>query len=493
MMTNNPKIYEINTRVWLRQFDTPEHKATLDDIPLSYWDSLREKGIDYVWLMGIWKTCESTIEKYCFEDGLVKEYSKALKDWKRDDVIGSPYSIDVYDVNPKLGNFKSLHKIRTELNKRNMKLILDFIPNHFSCESTLIKTNPDLFLTTTEKYFKEDPHTFFKPDVEKSSVFAHGRDPFYPAWQDTVQVNYFSIKAREFMIKTLINLTKFCDGVRCDMAMLSLNNIFKNTWGGVLANNGYNTPRDEFWKLAIEIVKNTCSNFLFIAEAYWDLEYELQQQGFDYTYDKKLTDRLKVGYVPEIKDHLQAQKDYQLKSVRFLENHDEERAAKIFGREKSMAAAVIAGTIMGMRFYNDGQFEGKRTKLPVQLEREPKEQLCITLKNFYDKFLEVTNRDVFKHGNWNMLKPLASSEKNTTFNNILAWTWSYANEKRLVVINYADTVSTCWLKLDVRGYPEEFTLIDLLADKVYHRSAEEVHSTGLYIELRNYNSHIFAY
>jgi len=491
-MITNPNLYEINTRVWLRQFDTPEKRAELDDIPTSYWDELKNKGIDYVWLMGIWKTNESTIEKYCFEEGLVKEYSKALKDWKREDVIGSPYSIDVYDVNPKLGNLKSIYKIRTELNKRKMKLILDFVPNHFSAHSSLIKQNPSLFLSTTENYFKEDPHTFFKPEND-NHVFAHGRDPFYPAWQDTVQVNYFSIKAREFMIKTLINLTKFCDGVRCDMAMLALNNVFKNTWGGVLANNGYETPKDEFWKLAIEIVKNTCSNFIFIAEAYWNLEYELQQQGFNYTYDKKLTDRLKAGYVTEIKDHLQAHKDYQLKSIRFLENHDEERAAKIFGKEKSQAAAVIAGTVTGMHFYNDGQFEGKRIKLPVQLGREPKEQVCITLKNFYDKFLDITNREVFKCGEWEMLKPIPSSEKNVTYNNILAWTWKYLNEKRLVVVNYEDTISTCWLKLDVRGYPEEFTLIDLLTDKVYYRSAEEVHTVGLYIELRNYNSHIFAY
>ena len=492
-MINNPSLYEINTRVWIRQFDTTEKQAAFDDIPLSYWDDLKSKGIDYVWLMGIWKTDESTIEQYNFDEGLVKEYSKALKDWKREDVIGSPYSIDVYDVNPKLGNLKSLYKIRTELNKRKMKLILDFVPNHFSSHSSLIKTNPDLFLSTTENYFKEDPHTFFKPDKNDSHVFAHGRDPFYPAWQDTAQVNYFSIKAREFMIKTLINLTKFCDGVRCDMAMLSLNNVFKNTWGGVLAKNGYETPKDEFWKLAIEIVKNTCSNFIFIAEAYWDLEYELQQHGFDFTYDKKLTDRLKVGYVPEIRDHLTAQKDYQRKSIRFLENHDEERAAKILGKEKSQAAAVIAGTVTGMHFYYDGQFEGKKTKLPVQLGREPKEQICPSLKLFYDRFLDITNRDVFKHGEWNMLKPIPSSDKNTTYNNILAWTWTYANEKRLIVINYADTISTCWLKLDVRGYPEEFTLIDLLTDKIYDRSAEEVHSTGLYIELRNYNSHIFAY
>ena len=41
----------------------------------------------------------------------------------------------------------------------------------------------------------------------------------------------------------------------------------------------------------IPAVKGRHREFQFIAEAYWDLEWELQQQSFDFSYDKKLSFR----------------------------------------------------------------------------------------------------------------------------------------------------------------------------------------------------------
>ncbi len=492
-MKYNPSIYEINTRVWLTRFNAGDKKATLDDIPASYWDELKEKGIDYVWLMGVWKINEETIEKYCFEEGLVKSYSKSLRDWKKEDVIGSPYSIDIYDVNPNLGSLKSIHEIRKELNKRNMKLILDYVPNHFSAESSLIKNQPDLFLKVSKERFQEDNHTYFKPDEDIENYFAHGRDPFFPAWQDTIQVNYFSVVAREFMIKVLINLTKFCDGVRCDMAMLSLNNVFRNTWGNLVNQNGSGIVKDEFWKSAIELVKNVCPHFIFIAEAYWDLEWELQQQGFDFTYDKKLTDRLKSGFVPEIHDHLQASENYQFKSIRFIENHDEARAASKLGIDRSLAAAVIISTIKGMRFYHDGQFEGRKMKLPVQLGREPNEKINGYVKSFYEKLLNITNKDIFKKGEWQLFEALPASDDDDTYVNILCWKWDYKNENRLVIVNYSNMLSSCRLMFELKGYPEKINLRDELNDDTYLRSTNEIATEGLFIQLKNYRSHIFSY
>lgn len=492
-MLYNQSLYEINTRVWLRRFDQGIIKSTLNDVPNSYWDDLAKKGIDYIWLMGIWKTCNSVIDRYCFEEGLKKSYDRALKGWKPEDVIGSPYAIDVYEINLQLGNRKSLLELKSRLNKRGMKLILDFVPNHFSADSRLIKTNPGIFISVDKELFKRDMHTFYQPNQNEQKYFAHGRDPFFPAWQDTIQVNIFSKEARKFLIDTLLALTKICDGVRCDMSMLLLNNVFNNTWGGVLGKNGFDKHESEFWTEAISEVKNERADFLFIAEAYWDLEYDLQQTGFDFTYDKKLTDRLKYAPVKEINDHLLADNDYQKKSLRFIENHDEERATAIFGKEKSKAAAVIISTIQGLRFYHDGQFEGKKIKLPVQLGREPEEQPNAGLKNFYNKLLTIVSHEIFNKGKWTLLEPEPSLDSNTTFINILAWTWSFKDEKRLVVVNYSETISTCRIKLDVRGYQEDFSIKDLLNDQSYMRSAEEVYNSGLYIELKSFQSHIFTF
>jgi glycosidase len=492
-MNFNSSIYEINTRLWLRRFDEKDKISFLKDVPKSFWDNLVKKGIDYVWLMGIWKTCDSTIEKYCFEENLVINYKRSLKDWTNKDVIGSPFAIDVYDINPKIGDRKTLLQLKSFLNKKGIRLILDFVPNHFSSDSSLIKSLPGLFLQVDKEFYERDPHTFYKPIHDEEKYFAHGRDPFFPAWQDTIQVNYFTSTARKYLMEVLIELTKVCDGVRCDMSMLMLNNVFKNTWGGLNSKNKINLPAIEFWKEAVSKVKKARKDFLFIAEAYWDLEWELQQLGFDYTYDKKLTDRLKSSSAKDIYEHLQAEEEYQTHSLRFIENHDEERAVSTFGKEKSKAAAIVISTIQGLRFYFDGQLEGKKIKLPVQLGREPDEPINNDIQEFYEKLFSIVAKDVFKKGKWNLLTPISSWPGNNTQENILTWMWTYKNDKRLIVINYSDKISTCRIKLDVRGYDENFVLIDLLNNKSYVRSTEEVYHSGLYIELKPYHAHIFGY
>src|SRR4030043_1926615 len=141
---NFPTIYEINTRVWLRRFNEGDRRAKLSDIPTTYWDNLAEKGIDYIWLMGVWRVNETAVKKYCFDESLVTKYKSALDDWKENDVIGSPFAIDCYEINQNLGTVEDLLRIKNEMNLRKIKLILDFIPNHLSAESRLIKKNPEI-------------------------------------------------------------------------------------------------------------------------------------------------------------------------------------------------------------------------------------------------------------------------------------------------------------------------------------------------------------
>ncbi|MEJ5351440.1 MAG: alpha-amylase family glycosyl hydrolase [Melioribacteraceae bacterium] len=489
-MTINPSIYEINTRVFIKRFG---NETKLKDIPKNYWDYFIQKKFDYIWLMGLWKTCKSTINKYCFEDYLIQNYKRALKDWKTEDVIGSPYSIDVYEVNPDIGNFEMLLELKTFLNKNNIGLILDFVPNHFSADSQLIKTNPSFFLSVDRDTFERDSNTFYKPFDDEEKYYAHGRDPFFPAWQDTIQVNYFSKDVRKYFKEVLTNLTKYCDGVRCDMAMLGLNNVFKNTWAGVIDRCENELITTEFWSEIISEVKKVRIDFIFIGEVYWNLEKDLQELGFDFTYDKSLLDIFKAGNAFNIYEHLKLDEEYQKKLVRFIENHDEERAVVSLGKEKSKAAAIVISTIPGMHLYYDGQFEGRKVKLPVQLGREPEEFVQKDLKEFYNNLLNITSNEIFKNGTWKLLDVLPSWEGNHTFTNILAWQWELKSQRCLVAVNYADTISSCRIKLDVRNYPETFEIKDLLNNQTYYRLAEEVYHIGLYVELRPYQAHIFFY
>ena len=442
--------------------------------------------------MGIWKTCSSTINKYCFEPELLASYNRSLKDWSKSDVIGSPYSIDEYVINPTLGSWDELNELKKQLNSKGIKLFVDFVSNHLSADSKYIQTNPEIFLKADEDFFQGDSFTFFKPENDPQNVYAHGRDPFFPAWTDTIQINFFSSDARKFMTDILLKLTDVCDGVRCDMAMLPLNNVFQNTWLGVLNKFGYSRPDTEFWKDAISVVKRKNPEFIFLGEAYWDLEWNLQQLGFDFTYDKRLTERLAANDLTGVRAHLQAEKSFQLKSVRFLENHDEQRAVTKFGKNRSLAAATVISTIQGMKFYFDGQFEGKKNKLAIQLGREPDEKICSGIIEYYDKLLAITKAEIFQKGEWNMMQPISIGYNNTSYENFFAWQWIFENERRIIVINYSYSTSQCRLKLDIKHDKNKIILVDLLTDEIYERWIDEVNNFGLYIELKGHQSHIFS-
>ncbi|MCS7053836.1 MAG: alpha-amylase family glycosyl hydrolase [Ignavibacterium sp.] len=489
MIYNNPRILEINTRVWLRK----KNLTSIKEIPDSQIEEWKDLGFDYIWFMGIWKINKDIVSKYCFEPGLVATYNEALKDWKKEDVIGSPYAISEYTVNPEIGTEEDLLNLKQRLNSAGIKLIVDFVSNHFSIGSELLKTNKDLFVPADEYFYKNDPLTYFQSPYDPKEYYAHGRDPLFLAWQDTVQINYFNPNARKFMIDILNKITSLADGVRCDMAMLTLNNIFYNTWIGPLRKYGFEKPEKEFWYEAIASVKIKRPDFVFIAEAYWNLEWQLQLLGFDFTYDKTLLDRLVHNEIQGVKYHLKADEDFQKKSVRFIENHDELRAAANFGKDRSMAAAVVISTIRGMIFYHDGQFEGKKIKLPVQLRREQFEKIDERIQNFYYKLLRITKAQIFRLGSWEQLEPTSVHEKDNTFENIFVWQWIYKNDSRLVAINFSPSTARCRVKFKVPQDKMILNLYDELNSVSYERSVQEINEEGLFIELKAFSSHIFAF
>ena len=230
------------------------------------------------------------------------------------------------------------------------------------------------------------------------TVFALGRDPFFPAWPDVLQLNAFHPGLRQAVIETLSEIAGQCDGVRCDMAMLLLNPIFERTWG----TRAGPRPADDYWASVIPAIKERHPGFKFIAEAYWDLEWELQQQGFDHCYDKKLYDRMEHGDAENVRLHLLADRAYQDGMVRFIENHDEPRAAAAFPPGKARAAAVAVLTLPGARLLHEGQLEGRKVRLPVFLGRRPEERRDDNLHSFYVRLLGVVARDAFHDGEWRL-------------------------------------------------------------------------------------------
>lgn len=319
--------------------------------------------------------------------------SRALPDFTPQDNVGSPYCVRRYVVDQRMGGPDGLATARAALAKRGMRLILDFVPNHVAPDHPWAGEHPEYFVRGDAQDVQSDPASFMEVD---GSVFACGRDPFFPAWPDVLQLNAFDPGLRQAVVATVMDIAAQCDGIRCDMAMLMLGGIFERTWG----QRAGAKPSDDYWRALIPAIKAKWPEFLFMAEAYWDLEWELQQQGFDACYDKKLYDRMEHEGVESVRGHLLADLAYQKGMVRFIENHDEPRAAEAFPDDKGKAAAVAIMTLPGFRLLHEGQFEGRRTRLPVFLARRPEEPADQDLADFYGLLLRETSRDAFRNGHW---------------------------------------------------------------------------------------------
>ncbi|MEW6658061.1 MAG: hypothetical protein AB1424_05340 [Thermodesulfobacteriota bacterium] len=238
-------------------------------------------------------------------------------------------------------------------------------------------------------------------------------------------------------------------------------------------------------------VKAKYPEFLFIAEAYWDREWELQQQGFDYCYDKRLYDRLRQGAADAIKKHLLADLGYQERLVRFLENHDEPRAAAAFADRQARAAAVTCATLPGARLFHEGQFEGRRVRLPVFLNRRPDEPVDADLQNFYSTLPAATAQPVFKEGAWRLLEPYDWPD-NRSYLNLAAWTWRLGEERRLVIVNLSGHRSQAQVPLPWEDLPgHAWQLTDAFTGEIYERDGQELRHPGLFVDLEGWQFHFF--
>ena len=481
-----PSLYQLNTRAWLRQRGAALGRAaTLDDIAeadLTRWAGL---GMDYVWCLGVWRTGSVGREIARAIPELRQAYREALPDLAETDICGSCFSIAEYAVSAELGGLPALQRLRERMRAHGLRLILDFVPNHTARDHPWVNAHPEFYVQGIEADLAARPGRFCRIETSAGPrVFAHGRDPYFPPWTDTLQLNYGAPELQAAIRAELTRIADCCDGVRCDMAMLLLPEIFQRTWGIAMP---------PFWPTAIEAARATHPEFVFLAEVYWDLEWSLQQQGFDFTYDKRLYDRLRQHQAGPVRDHFRAALGFQQKLVRFLENHDEPRAAATYPPEVHKAAAVLAYAAPGLRFFHDGQLEGRRVRTPVQLCRAPVEPPDPSLQAFYQALLAALRRPALRTGEWWLLMCRPAQNGNASADNFIAFAWEGAGGERLLVaVNYADGQSQCYVPLPFDDLDDgTIRLTDLMSDARYDRGAYSLHSPGLYLDLPAWGHHVF--
>ncbi len=427
---SHPRIFELNTRPWLKELSMQLHeRITLKNIPDHLIDS-EFKYFDAIWLMGVWKRSVKSQQIARTHQGLQREYLQVLPDYTDSDVLGSPYAIAEYSIDPHIGGIDGLRSFRQKLQNQNKCLILDFVPNHVALDHPWVANHPDYFVQGTPHALSRDPKTFF---TQHNTIFAHGKDPYFDAWTDTVQINPFSPTLRQEIKNFFGFLGENCDGVRCDMAMLVENEVFLRTWNDLAGKPLEKT----YWKEIIEFTKGKFPNFKFFAEVYWDMEWDLQQQGFDFCYDKRLYDRLKTSTPESVRAHLTASWEYQSKLVRFIENHDEQRAYHAFPQKIYQSIACLICTLPGAHLIHYGQMRGFQRRLPVQLNRYPKETPNIELTSFYSNLYHFLGPQFGNKGNWKLLDTM-DVYQNTPNSQIICHLWHYSEKFLLTLCNLTD-------------------------------------------------------
>lgn len=488
MRPRYPSLYQINTRVRLSELSAELGRpATLDDISDSELDSLRQTGFDLVWFLGVWQTGPAGRKVSLSNPEWLAEYRHVLPDFRESDVSGSCFAVREYRVHSDFGGDAALDRLRQRLRQRGLRLMLDFVPNHTAPDHPWATEHVEYYVAGTAAQLAAQPQNYTRvrsgnPGTER--ILAYGRDPYFAGWPDTLQLNYGNPQFEDAMLQQLESIASRCDGVRCDMAMLVLPEIFERTWGIKAA---------PFWPRATSAVHRMYPEFIFLAEVYWDLEWTLQQNGFDYTYDKRLYDRLREQHARPVREHLLAGLDYQDKLARFLENHDEPRAAATFPFDVHRAAAIITFLTPGLRFFHQGQFQGKRVKIPTHLGRGPKEPVDTKVAEFYSLLLPRLKETIFREGEWRLLECRPAWEGNQSWDAFIAFAWTGPDrERRLIAVNYSDHYSQCYVSLPWQDLPgRTWGLRDQMSPAAYDRDGQDLAARGVYLDIAPWAYHVF--
>jgi len=482
----HPHLYEINTWVWLEQLSaTLGRTVKLGDLPDAEWDALAKRGFDVVWLMGVWQRSPESRRLTLEDPANFQRYDMALPGWQLDDVIGSPYAVAGYVPDARMGGWDGLDRARQKLRDRGIALFLDFVGNHTAHDHPWVREHPEYYVQGTKQDFERDPGSFRLVETPKGSFFiALARDPYFPAWKDVAQLNHFSPQMRAAQLADLRTIAGHCDGVRCDMAMLHLRDIFGGIWGRFLGNTP--PPATEFWTDA----HATVPQLILLAEAYWGTGQRLLELGFSFVYDKDFYDAVRDIRIDEVRSRLAAPVELQSHFTRFLENHDEPRSADVFGTQRLPSAGTLMGTVPGMRFYYQGELEGCIPHLPITLRSPanvPPDEFCLEL---YEKILEISKDDAFHHGQFRLLAIWPEGDQ--TSPNLVTYEWRSKASWKVAVVNLTGQASQGRIPFDGSVEADkDYIFYDELHDVRYPRKGEELRARGLFVRLEGFQSHLF--
>lgn len=454
-----PSILALNTRPWLAEFGRHAGRPVgLADVPGGAWDDLADCGFDGVRLVGVWERspCSALIARET--PSVAASARRLLPGFQPGDLVGSPFSVRRYEVDERLGGAPALAAARQQLARRGVRLVLDYVADQTALDHPWVFDHPDRFLRGGLEELRRSPGRFFEAG---GCAIAHARDDGGALCPDGAQLDVVSAAVRGASVETLAQIACRCDGV----------------WVAGAAR----VAHGEFWAEVLPAVRGRAQGAWFAAEGCGDLAWHLVGQGFDFCFDDRLFQRLQTGDAPAVGLHLLADPSFQDRLVRRGGNAHEERAA-----------AVAAATLPGAKLFWEPRRGGGAEEALLGLARRPEEPPDGEGPSFWRTLLRASATPALREGRWQGC-PVQGWPDNPSHRNLLAWCWTWENERVAVVVNLSHSpaqglVALPWDDLADRGW----RLTDRFTAHRFERWGSDLSASGLYVDLGPQGFHLLS-
>ncbi len=396
-----------STYVWLEQLSQKylRHIFRLDQIPQEELDLLASRGVNGLWLIGLW------------ERSVASQTIKRLRG--QHDAVASAYSLKDYRIAEDLGGNAAYEVLRERAGRAGIRLASDMVPNHMGIDSTWVTDHPDWFISRPESPFPV--YSFEGPDLSTESRYEikiedhyydqtdaavafrlrerstgntqymyHGNDGTTFAWNDTAQLDYSKAYVREQVIQTILSVARQFPIIRFDAAMVLAKKHVQRLWfplpglGGSIPSRAENAMSqeefdalmpNEFWREVVDRVAVEVPGTLLLAEAFWLLEgYFVRTLGMHRVYNSAfmnmLRDEENAKYRSYLKKTIEFDPDILKRYVNFMSNPDERTTIDQFGSgDKCFGVATLLATLPGLPMFGHGQVEGFTEKYGMEYKQ----------------------------------------------------------------------------------------------------------------------------
>ena len=396
-----------STFVWLAQLSRfyGREIRTLDQIPDAELETLARRGMNALWLIGIWERSRAskTIKQLCGNT----------------DAVASAYSLFDYRIAEALGGETAYINLRDRALHHGIRLASDMVPNHMGIDSPWVVEHPEWFIGRWESPYpaysfegpdlsqdgrveiKIEDHYYTQSDAAvvfrrrdrasgETRYIYHGNDGTSFPWNDTAQLDYLNAAVREQVIQTILEVARRFPIIRFDAAMTLAKRHFSRLWfpgpgasGSIPSRVEYGMDvaefnramPNEFWREVVDRVAAEVPGTLLLAEAFWLMEgYFVRTLGMHRVYNSAfmvmLRDEENAKYRSVIKNTLEFDVDILKRYVNFMSNPDERTAIDQFGTgDKCFGVAVMMATLPGLPMFGHGQVEGFTEKYGMEYYR----------------------------------------------------------------------------------------------------------------------------